>query len=282
VKLSDALAMASQKLSEVGVPSPQADATWLLCHVLDTNRSDLLTRITFDQELTIEQIADFLAALSRREKREPLQHITGKAAFRSLELMVGPGVFVPRPETEQVVQYAIDYLRQLPKPGVAIDLGTGSGAIAIAMATEVPQTKVYAVELSKAAFAYAAKNIEANAAMVELRLGAMQNVVFDLVGGLDVVISNPPYIPNSAIPKDPEVRNYDPELALYGGEDGLDVIRDISGIAAALLRSGGLLVLEHADGQSEAIRELLLNDGWSSVNAFQDATLRYRTITAIR
>jgi len=282
VKLSDALAMASQKLSEVGVPSPQADATWLLCHVLDTNRSDLLTRITFDQELTIEQLADFLAALSRREKREPLQHITGKAAFRSLELMVGPGVFVPRPETEQVVQYAIDYLRQLPKPGVAIDLGTGSGAIAIAMATEVPQTKVYAVELSEAAFAYAAKNIEANAAMVELRLGAMQNVVSDLVGGLDVVISNPPYIPNSAIPKDPEVRNYDPELALYGGEDGLDVIRDISGIAAALLRSGGLLVLEHADGQSEAIRELLLNDGWLSVNAFQDATLRYRTITAIR
>ncbi len=282
MKLSDALAMASQKLSEVGVPSPQADATWLLCHVLDTNRSDLLTRITFDQELTIEQIADFLAALSRREKREPLQHITGKAAFRSLELMVGPGVFVPRPETEQVVQYAIDYLRQLPKPGVAIDLGTGSGAIAIAMATEVPQTKVYAVELSEAAFTYAAKNIEANAAMVELRLGAMQNVVSDLVGGLDVVISNPPYIPNSAIPKDPEVRNHDPELALYGGEDGLDVIRDISGIAAALLRSGGLLVLEHADGQSEAIRELLLNDGWSSVNAFQDATLRYRTITAIR
>ncbi len=282
MKLSDALAMASQKLSEVGVPSPQADATWLLCHVLDTNRSDLLTRITFDQELTIEQLADFLAALSRREKREPLQHITGKAAFRSLELNVGPGVFVPRPETEQVVQYAIDYLRQLPKPGVAIDLGTGSGAIAIAMATEVPQTKVYAVELSEAAFAYAAKNIEANAAMVELRLGAMQNVVSDLVGGLDVVISNPPYIPNSAIPKDPEVKNYDPELALYGGEDGLDVIRDISAIAAALLRSGGLLVLEHADGQSEAIRELLLNDGWLSVNAFQDATLRYRTITAIR
>jgi release factor glutamine methyltransferase len=274
--------MASQKLSEVGVPSPQADATWLLCHVLDTNRSDLLTRITFDQELTAEQVSAFDAALARREKREPLQHITGTAAFRSLELMVGPGVFVPRPETEQVVQYAIDYLRQLPKPGVAIDLGTGSGAIAIAMATEVPQTKVYAVELSEAAFAYAAKNIEANAAMVELRLGAMQNVVSDLVGGLDVVISNPPYIPNSAIPKDPEVKNYDPELALYGGEDGLDVIRDISAIAAALLRSGGLLVLEHADGQSEAIRELLLNDGWLSVNAFQDATLRYRTITAIR
>ena len=282
MKLSEALALASQKLSQAGVPSPQADATWLLCHILDTDRSDLLTRLTFDQELTAEQVSAFDAALARREKREPLQHITGTAAFRSLELMVGPGVFVPRPETEQVVQYAIDYLRQLPKPGVAIDLGTGSGAIAIAMATEVPQTKVYAVELSEAAFAYAAKNIEANAAMVELRLGAMQNVVSDLVGGLDVVISNPPYIPNSAIPKDPEVKNYDPELALYGGEDGLDVIRDISAIAAALLRSGGLLVLEHADGQSEAIRELLLNDGWLSVNAFQDASLRYRTITAIR
>jgi len=282
VKLSEALAFASEKLSAAGVPSPQADATWLLCHILKTDRSELLTRITFDQDLAAEQLDAFLVALARREQREPLQHITGKAAFRSLELSVGPGVFIPRPETEQVVQYAIDYLRQLPSPGVAIDLGTGSGAIAIAMAVEVPQTQVYAVELSQAAFDYAAKNIEANAAAVELRLGAMQEVVSDLVGGLDVVISNPPYIPDSAIPIDPEVRNFDPELALYGGEDGLDVIRDISGIAAALLRAGGLLVLEHADGQSDAIRELLLNDGWLSVSAFQDATMRYRTITAIR
>jgi len=282
VKLSEALAFASEKLSAAGVPSPQADATWLLCHILDTDRSDLLTRITFDQSLAAEQLEAFLTALARREKREPLQHITGKAAFRSLELSVGPGVFIPRPETEQVVQYAIDYLRQLPTPGVAIDLGTGSGAIAIAMAVEVPQTKVYAVELSQSAFDYAAKNIAANAALVELRLGAMQDVVSDLVGELDVVISNPPYIPDSAVPIDPEVRNFDPELALYGGVDGLDVIRDISGIAAALLRAGGLLVLEHADGQSDDIRELLLNDGWLSVNAFQDATMRYRTITAIR
>ena len=282
MKLSEALALASEKLSTAGVPSPQADATWLLCHILETDRSDLLTRITFDQDLSSEQLEAFLVALARREKREPLQHITGKAAFRSLELSVGPGVFIPRPETEQVVQYAIDYLRQLPRPGVAIDLGTGSGAIAIAMAVEVPQTKVYAVELSQSAFDYATKNIEANLAAVELRLGAMQDVVSDLVGGVDVVISNPPYIPDSAIPIDPEVRNFDPELALYGGEDGLDVIRDISGIAAALLRAGGLLVLEHADGQSDAIRELLLNDGWLSVSAFQDATMRYRTITAIR
>ena len=282
MKLSEALALASEKLSTAGVPSPQADATWLLCHILDTDRSDLLTRITFDQDLSSEQLEAFLVALARREKREPLQHITGKAAFRSLELSVGPGVFIPRPETEQVVQYAIDYLRQLPMPGVAIDLGTGSGAIAIAMAVEVPQTKVYAVELSQSAFDYATKNIEANLAAVELRLGAMQEVVSDLVGGVDVVISNPPYIPDSAIPIDPEVRNFDPELALYGGEDGLDVIRDISGIAAALLRAGGLLVLEHAETQSDAIRELLLNDGWLSVSAFQDATMRYRTITAIR
>ena len=282
MKLSEALALASEKLSTAGVPSPQADATWLLCHILDTDRSDLLTRITFDQDLSSEQLEAFLVALARREKREPLQHITGKAAFRSLELSVGPGVFIPRPETEQVVQYAIDYLRQLPRPGVAIDLGTGSGAIAIAMAVEVPQTKVYAVELSQSAFDYATKNIEANLAAVELRLGAMQEVVSDLVGGVDVVISNPPYIPDSAIPIDPEVRNFDPELALYGGEDGLDVIRDISGIAAALLRAGGLLVLEHAETQSDAIRELLLNDGWLSVSAFQDATMRYRTITAMR
>lgn len=282
MKLVEALAFATDQLTLAGVPSPQADATWLLCFALETDRSDLLTRITFDFGLTDQQLGVFNAALERRIKREPLQHITGVAAFRSLELEVGPGVFVPRPETEQVVQYAIDYLRQLPAPGKAIDLGTGSGAIAIAMATEVLGTKVYAVELSEDAHAFAARNIAKNSAEVELRLGAMQEVVADLVGQLDVVISNPPYIPNSAIPIDPEVRDYDPELALYGGEDGLDVIRDISGIAAALLRLGGLLVLEHADGQSDAICELLLNDGWHSVSAFRDATTRYRTITALR
>lgn len=282
MKLVEALAFATDQLSLAKVPSPNADATWLLCYALGTDRSDLLTRITFDFGLTDEQLLIFNSALERRIKREPLQHITGTAAFRSLELQVGPGVFIPRPETEQVVQFAIDYLRQLPAGGKAIDLGTGSGAIAIAMAVEVPQTKVYAVELSEAAHQFASKNIESCGAAVELRLGAMQEVVGDLVGQLDVVISNPPYIPDSAIPIDPEVRDYDPELALYGGPDGLDVIRDISGIAAALLRAGGLLVLEHADGQSEAIRELLLNDGWLNVAAFQDATMRYRTITAIR
>ncbi len=282
MKLSAVLAAAAERLSQAGVPSPQADATWLLCHVLGIDRSELLTRITFNQDLLSDQLESFNVLLARRAKREPLQHITGVAAFRSLELSVGPGVFVPRPETEQVVQYAIDYLRKLPASGKAIDLGTGSGAIAIAIAKEVPQTTVYAVELSESAHKYAAKNIVANDAGVELRLGAMQEVVGDLVGQLDVVISNPPYIPEAAIPIDPEVRDYDPELALYGGEDGLDVIRDISGIAAALLRKGGLLVLEHADGQSDAIRELLLEDGWLSISAFQDATLRYRTITAIR
>ncbi len=282
MKLSEALANAIQHLAQAGVPSPQADATWLLCHVLGTDRSDLLTKITFEEALSEQAANDLSQALARRAAREPLQHITGVAAFRSLELKVGPGVFIPRPETEQVVQYAIDYLKQLPVSGRAIDLGTGSGAIAIAIAKEVPQTQVYAVELSESAYKYAEGNIKANQVSVELRLGAMQEVVSDLVGQLDVVISNPPYIPNSAIPIDPEVRDFDPELALYGGEDGLDVIRDISGIGAALLRRGGLLVLEHADGQSEAIRELLLNDGWFNVAAFQDAALRFRTITAIR
>lgn len=282
MKLSEALANATQELAQAGVPSPQADATWLLCHVLGTDRSDLLTKITFDEGLSEQAASAFSQALARRAAREPLQHITGLAAFRSLELKVGPGVFIPRPETEQVVQYAVDYLKQLPVSGKAIDLGTGSGAIAIAIAKEVPQTQVYAVELSESAHEYAEGNIKANQVSVELRLGAMQEVVSDLVGQLDVVISNPPYIPNSAIPIDPEVRDFDPELALYGGEDGLDVIRDISGIGAALLRKGGLLVLEHADGQSEAIRELLLNDGWFNVAAFQDAALRFRTITAIR
>lgn len=282
MKLVEALAFATQALTEAGVPSPQPDSYWLLCHALLIDRAELLNRITFDQTLSQEEFERFSSLVELRSKRIPLQHITGKAAFRKLELEVGPGVFVPRPETEQVVQYAIDYLRQLPKPGKAIDLGTGSGAIALAMATEVPQTKIYAVELSPEAHSYAAKNIALHAPEVELRLGAMQEVVADLVGQLDVVISNPPYIPDSAVPVDPEVKDFDPPLALYGGEDGLDVVRDISGIAAALLRPGGLLVLEHADGQSQAIRELLLESGWLNVSAFEDANFRFRTVTALR
>jgi len=229
-----------------------------------------------------------LEAVERRAAREPLQHITGRAPFRSLELAVGRGVFVPRPETESVAQVAIDALLAVPSPAPrAIDLGTGSGAIAIAMATEVPHAEIFAVENSPRAFTWARQNArELAGANLRLIFADLAELPAELDGSpfdgtFDVVVSNPPYIPLGAIPRDPEVRLHDPEAALYGGGDGLDVVRAISIRAAALLRPGGTLVLEHGELQGSAIRELLAADGWRAAATHRDLLGRDRTTTAL-
>lgn len=197
-------------------------------------------------------------------------------------LAVGPGVFVPRPETETVVQYAIDALLGSPEPEpVGVDLGTGSGAIAIAMATEVPHSRVYAAELSAEAFSWASRNVEGirNLTLVNEDLSS---AFAELEGTASVVISNPPYVPDGAIPRDPEVRLFDPAMALYGGEDGLDIVRVLSMRARELLRPGGLLVLEHGELQGEQIRAILSADGWRAAATHRDLTQRDRATTAIR
>jgi release factor glutamine methyltransferase len=227
-------------------------------------------------------VADLDALVSRRVEREPLQHITGTAPFRHLELAVGPGVFVPRPETETVVQYAIDALLNAADPApIGVDLGTGSGAIAMAMATEVPHARVFAAELSPEAHAWAQRNVE-GIANLSLVLSDLADAFPELDGTASVVISNPPYVPAAAVPRDPEVRLFDPALALYGGEDGLDVVRVLSGRALRLLRPGGLLVIEHGELQGAAIREILEADGWRATATHRDLTLRDRATTALR
>ncbi|MFM1844741.1 MAG: peptide chain release factor N(5)-glutamine methyltransferase [Actinomycetota bacterium] len=280
MKLVEALAFAKEQLARVGVPSPDADAHWLLAHATDSTRAELLTNITFDLDLTQEQITEFNLSLEKRIRRIPLQHITGSAAFRSLELSVGPGVFIPRFETEQVAQIAIDFLNSLPATPKAIDVGTGSGAIAISLAKET-NAEVYAIELSASAVDYAKANIEANAVDVKLLEGEFE-MLLPTLRDLDLIISNPPYIPISAGPQDPEVRDFDPELALYSGEDGLDAIRALIELALLSLRPGGMLVLEHADGQSDLVRELLLEAGYGAVSVHPDPTGRLRAVSAIR
>ncbi|MGB4135167.1 MAG: peptide chain release factor N(5)-glutamine methyltransferase, partial [Microbacterium sp.] len=226
--------------------------------------------------------AELAALAERRSAREPLQHLTGTAPFRSVELAVGPGVFVPRPETEIVVQFAIDALLGSPSPApIGVDLGTGSGAIALAMATEVPHARIHAVELSDEAYPWAARNT-ADAANLALVHGDLATAFDELCGQVDVVISNPPYVPDDAIPRDPEVRLFDPARALYGGPDGLDVVRTISVRAQELLHPGGLLVLEHGEHQGEQIRALLQADGWRAPATHQDLTRRDRATTALR
>ena len=279
-----ALAAASAVLSSSGVPTPDVDAELLLAHVLDLGRGVVRARSVTRSAISDADAAAYAVLVGRRAAREPLQHITGTAAFRSMQLHVGPGVFVPRPETEGVAQHAIDVLRASPDAEpVAVDLGTGSGAIALAMATEVPRASVVAVELSPEAAVWTRRNIDAVGAVnVRLVEGDLAHALPELDGAVSVVASNPPYIPVGMVPRDPEVRLHDPALALYGGADGLDVVRDLSATALRLLRPDGVLVVEHGEEQGGAIRDLLDADGWRSTATHPDLTGRDRTTTAVR
>lgn len=280
MKLAQALEEARQKLAQAKVPSPDADAHWLLAHAISSNRAEVLRRITLLEDLSQTEQDLFYASLNRRVKREPLQHITGKAAFRNLELLVGPGVFIPRFETEQVAQIGIDFLKSLSSTAKAADLGTGSGAIAISLALET-SAEVVAIEVSNDAAKYARENIQRLAPHVQLIVGSFEQSLLNLTE-LDLIISNPPYIPRAAVPIEPEVYKYDPEVALYSGEDGLDSIREIVAISTFALRPEGMLVLEHADGQSDQVCQLLLEQGFTSVTAHPDPTGRLRAVSGIR
>jgi len=280
--ISEALELATDKFSAAGVLSPSVDAELLGCFILEANRSELTLMAITGESFPENKLAGFLAAVQRREKREPLQHITGLAPFRHLELEVGPGVFIPRPETEQLVDLALRKIEAIQNP-VIVDLCSGSGAISIALNTEVAGSTVYAVELSKDAFSFLTKNYQRYGLDPKaLRNENLTTALEDLAAGVDLVVSNPPYIPDAAVPIDLEVQLHDPALALYGGQDGLDVIRQISTRAWYLLRPGGHLVLEHAHTQAPAIGELLLNKGWQGVVSVSDLTGKDRMISAVR
>ena len=271
-------------LAGAGVPDPVVDAELLLAWTIgpDVSRGEVHAGIIRGDALSADEHERFRGLVSRRALREPLQHITGSAPFRHMTLAIGPGVFVPRPETEIVAQYAIDALANAAEPDpIAVDLGTGSGAIALAMATEVPHAQVFAVELSPDAHDWASRNT-ADAENLTLVLGDLTDTLTELDGTIAVVISNPPYVPDDAIPRDPEVRLHDPVMALYGGADGLDIIRKLSTRALRLLRPGGMLVIEHGELQGEEIRALLAADGWRAATTHPDLTRRDRATTALR
>jgi release factor glutamine methyltransferase len=281
--LLDEIAMAAARLAEAGVESPRADAELIAAHVHGVARSALHTvpDAAFD--------ARFWDDVARRASREPLQHITGLAYFRYLDLEVGPGVFVPRQETEVMTGWAIDELRKMDiaEPTVA-DLGTGSGAIALAIAQEVPQAQVHAVEADPLARSWTERNIarcEAAAphmtGRVTLHGADFAAALPDLDGGIDLVISNPPYIPfHSWVP--PEVGEYDPATALWGGADGLDAIRVIEQVAKRLLRPGGLVAVEHGAPQGAAVYWVFAEEnGWRATRNHRDLAGRDRFVTAV-
>jgi release factor glutamine methyltransferase len=273
------LADATRRLAEAGVASPEYDARELLAHVLGTTRSGLalVAEVPGDHAEAFEEL------LVRRAAREPLQHLTGTAAFRYVEVAVGPGVFVPRPETEVLAGWGIDRAREVlaeERRPVVVDLCTGSGAMALALATEVPEAEVHAVELDEDAHAWASRNLEGSG--VDLRHGDMAEAFHDLDGSVDVVVCNPPYIPLEAYESvAAEARDHDPGLALWSGQDGLDAMRVLERVAARLLRAGGVLGAEHAEVQAESAPAVLAATGrWSDVRDNPDLAGRPRFVTA--
>ncbi len=288
-KLGTALSKATTLLIEANVSSPQVDAELLLAHVVGVDRTELATVIV----ITDQQLLDFENLVARRANRVPLQHLTGVAYFRHLELAVGPGVFVPRPETELLVEAAIRYLKNLDSPRIAVDLCAGSGAIALSLALEVPGTTVHAVELSDDAVKWLAHNVVDYAAQLEAvdshvvvhhGNAGNQSLLSDLANRVDAVVSNPPYIPSQMIPRDPEARDHDPAIALFSGLDGLDVAHEVVLVAANLLKPGGFIGMEHADVQGQSMPALFqdMANVWSEITDNLDYNQLPRFTTAIR
>ena len=282
--VADALRTAADRLAAAGIADPAVDAELLAAFVLGGGRGGVQAAAIRGDTLTQTDSDRLEQLVARRATREPLQHITGTAPFRHLELRVGPGVFVPRPETEMVAQLAIDALRAAASASpVAVDLGTGSGAIALAMATEVPHARVFAAENSVDAYVWTKENFgHVGADNATLAFIDLAHAFPELDGTVSVVASNPPYVPDAAIPRDPEVRFFDPPAALYGGEDGLDVVRVLSRVGLRLAHPGGTLVIEHGEWQGEAIRGILTADGWRAAATHPDLTQRERATTALR
>ncbi len=278
------LARVRADLAEAGIASPDADAVELLSFVLGVDGGGVRRMAVLRSPVEDAAAARLVDLVEERLARIPLQHLTGRAYFRRLTLAVGPGVFVPRPETEVTAGLAIEAALAAGDAPLVVDLCTGSGAIALALKDEVPAATVHAVELSDLAHGWAVANRDRLGLDVEVLLGDATTAFPDLEGVVDVVVSNPPYIPDGALPLDPEVRDHDPEVALYGrSSDGLGVPLAVAARAAVLLRPGGVLVMEHADSQGVTLPDGLRAAGeWAEVVDHPDLTGRPRATVAVR
>lgn len=290
--VSELVRKATAQLTEARCPSPETDAQLLAAYVLDVDRKELSSKDDF----TPEQLVHFDELVVKRASRVPLQHLTGQAFFRYLTLQVGKGVFIPRPETELLAQAGLDVLNQIAGPKLAVELCAGSGAIALSLALESPNTTVHAVELSREAFAWLDKNVAAYADQLSALNSDViiyqddatnREVLAHLAGTVDVVLSNPPYIPNEMIPREPEVRDHDPHIALFGGPDGLVIPSEVAIVSADLLKPNGFFAFEHADVQGDSAVAMLESQSdnnqslWQNVQDHKDynGLARYTTAT---
>jgi release factor glutamine methyltransferase len=275
-RLAPIVAAATRELAAAGVDSPRVDAELLAAEVLGVGRGRLILIDTI-RESERRRFAELVA---ERAKRIPLQHLLGTAAFRHLELAVGAGVFVPRPETELLAGWGIEHTA----PGATVvDLCSGTGAIALSVADEAAPGRVLAVERSPAALEFLRRNA-AGVPVVEVVQGDATDpgLLAGLRGTVDVLLCNPPYVPDGT-PVPPEVADFDPAEAVFGGSDGLAVIRPVIALAATLLRPGGMVGIEHDDVHATAVPELLRADGrFTEVTEHHDLSGRPRYATARR
>lgn len=284
VALNDRIRAAASRLAAAGVASPRHDAEVLAAHALGVERSALFTHP--DPDDVFDAAYDDL--ITRRANREPLQHVTGLAHFRHVTLHVGPGVFIPRPETELVAGAAVDEASALVAAGrvpVVVDMFAGSGAIALSVAGEVRPCVVHAVESEDDAVQWLRRNVAGASIVVHHDdvAGIVERSMSMLLGMVDVVVANPPYVPVGATVRDPEVAEHDPAAALWSGTDGLDAMRELDRVAARLLTPGGLLIAEHADVQGESAPEVFRAGGaWTDVADHADLNGRPRYVTARR
>ena len=290
---ADVIRDAAVQLREAGIETPEHDAKLLLAEAAGVELRDVDKALLMGEELgTAEQLARFQSMLARRAKREPLQYITGHAPFRYLDLKVGPGVFIPRPETETVVQAGLDWLTEhgMIHPRV-VDLCAGSGAIGLSVVSEVPGSQVWAVELSPNTAELTNKNLAETAKrypsiasnyQLEIADATSLATLAQLDGTIDIVITNPPYVPESDVPEQPEVRDWDPELALYGGSmDGTLIPERIIERAYRLLKPGGALVMEHDVTQGDRLVAYAKAAGFTTASTGRDWTGRDRYLFAV-
>lgn len=290
---ADVIRDAAVQLREAGIETPEHDAKLLLAEAAGVELRDVDKALLMGEELgTAEQLARFQSMLARRAKREPLQYITGHAPFRYLDLKVGLGVFIPRPETETVVQAGLDWLTEhgMIHPRV-VDLCAGSGAIGLSVVSEVPGSQVWAVELSPNTAEWTNKNLAETAKrypsiasnyQLEIADATSLATLAQLDGTIDIVITNPPYVPESDVPEQPEVRVWDPELALYGGSmDGTLIPERIIERAYRLLKPGGALVMEHDVTQGDRLVAYAKAVGFTTASTGRDWTGRDRYLFAV-
>lgn len=248
-----AIGEAERVLAGAGVGSPRVDAEVLAAHVVGTERGRLMLHPLVDPPV-VEEIR---ALVARRARREPLQHILGTAVLGPVTVAVGPGVFTPRPETELLLEWGLAAVADVRAP-VVVDLCTGTGALALAVAASRPDAAVHAVEADPGALTWARRNIDAHGGTVALHAADVRwpDLLVELEARVDLVLCNPPYVPDGT-PVPPEVALFDPPGAVFGGPDGLEIVRAVVSAAAGLLRHGGHLAIEHDDTHGEAVPDLL-------------------------